>query len=71
MIFNLTPPESTAVEFIEQTLTDTQKAQARTNIGALSIDDVPGGGMELLGQMYVTSKYSSAAQIAIPSGYTY
>ena len=35
MIFNLTPPESTAVEFIEQTLTDTQKAQARTNIGAL------------------------------------
>ena len=36
MIFNLTPPaESTAVEFIEQALTDTQKAQARTNIGAL------------------------------------
>lgn len=35
MIFNLTPPESTAVEFIEQTLTDAQKAQARTNIGAL------------------------------------
>lgn len=27
--------------------------------------------MELLGQMYVTSKHSSAAQIAIPSGYTY
>ena len=36
MNFNLTPPpESTAVEFIEQTLTDAQKAQARTNIGAL------------------------------------
>ena len=70
MIFNLTPPESTAVEFIEQTLTDTQKAQARTNIGALSIDDVPGGGMELLGEAYTTSRVA-AVKIPIPSGYTY
>ena len=67
MIFNLTPPESTAVEFIEQTLTDTQKAQARTNIGALSIDDVPGGGMELLGEAYTTSRVA-AVKIPIPSG---
>lgn len=71
MIFNLTPPESTAVEFIEQTLTDTQKAQARTNIGALSIDDVPGGGMELLGDAYVTSYSDTPREISIPvaSGY--
>lgn len=74
MIFNLTPPpESTAVEFIEQTLTDTQKAQARTNIGALSIDDVPGGGMELLGEAYVDSSSQgiSELKLPIPSGYTY
>ena len=57
MIFNLTPRESTAVEFIEQTLTDTQKAQARTNIGALSIDDVPSG--EFLVYNITTASYKS------------
>ena len=58
MIFNLTPPESTAVEFIEQTLTDAQKAQARTNIGALSIDDVPSGSGILVYNI-TTASYSS------------
>lgn len=61
MIFNLTPPESTAVEFIEQTLTDTQKAQARTNIGALSIDDVPSGKFlvyNITTASYKSNKYS-------------
>lgn len=72
MIFNLTPPESTAVEFIEQTLTDTQKAQARTNIGALSIDDVPSGGMELLGEAQITGMFqASELKLPIPSGYRY
>lgn len=67
MIFNLSSPESTAVEFIEQTLTDTQKAQARTNIGALSIDDVPSG--EFLVYNITTASYKSN-KYSIPLTYS-
>lgn len=33
----------TSVKFVAQTLTDAQKAQARTNIGAVSSDEVDAG----------------------------
>lgn len=41
-----TTTPSTAVLYTKQTLSETQKTQARENIGAASIDDVGGGGVE-------------------------
>lgn len=34
-----------AVQFVEQDLTDEQKAQARENIGAAALDDISSGGV--------------------------
>lgn len=44
-----------AVRFTVQSLTDTQKEQARSNIGAISADDIPSGGDSTLNVVHISA----------------